>query len=205
MQQVTETQQEHKVSNKDLSKTRQNDTISNIDNMSDEFNIRDFLCTEQMSEQEIDRCEFWTTANRIVRESGVHNFEGPKIKVNYDWNLDKLDEWLEGYHDRDIIKYLKYGWPLNASETAENMSVPPNQKGARDNPEKIRAYLKKELEAGSIIGPFKRNPFGKFARFSPLDTRSKKNSEDLRVILNLSYPHGGGVSEQVNKQRIICL
>ena len=173
--------------------------------MSNNFNIRDFLLTEDMTEEEIDRCEFWTTANRLVRESGKHNFEEVKIQVNNEWDLNKLEIWLEGYHDKEIIKYLKYGWPLNAVDTAVNTEVPANQKGARQNPSKIRSYLKKELEAGSIIGPFKRNPFGKYARFSPLDTRPKKHSEDLRVILNLSFPHGGeSVNKSISKNNYVC-
>ena len=55
----------------------------------------------------------------------------------------------------------------------------------------MRDYLKKELAAGSVIGLFKKNPFGKIARFSPLDTRPKKDSDELWVILNLLYPFEG--------------
>ena len=42
-----------------------------------------------------------------------------------------------------------------------------------------------------IIGPFNFNPFGKFARFSPLDAIPKRDSEEKRVILNLSHPFKG--------------
>ena len=45
---------------------------------------------------------------------------------------------------------------------------------------------------GSIIGPFLQNPFGNEARFSPLDTRPKKGTTELRIILNLSYPFKSG-------------
>ena len=152
------------------------------------FNIRNFLDTEVMTEKEIDRCEFWVTANRIVRESGKENWEGAKIQVNNTWDLEKFEQWLEGYEDQRVIDYLRYGWPLNASDTHQDATIPRNQAGARQHPDKIRAYLQKELDEGSIIGPFKKNPFGKFARFSPLDTRPKRDSDDLRVILNLSHP-----------------
>ena len=52
--------------------------------MHPEFNIRDFLDVNNMTEEEINRCEFWTTANRIVRESGKYNFEETQIQVNFD-------------------------------------------------------------------------------------------------------------------------
>ena len=152
-----------------------------------------------MSQEEIDRCEFWVTANRITWETGVPNFAKAKIQVNTSWNFKKLEEWLQLYEDKELINYLRYGWPLNAINTTEDNSVLVNQKGARENPEDIRRFLKKELEEGAIIGPFKKNPFGKVARFSPLDTRPKKDSTDKRVILNLSYPfEGNSVNSSIN-------
>ena len=39
------------------------------------FNIRDFIKEEEMSESEIDHCEFWLSANILVRET-----EGEKVK-----------------------------------------------------------------------------------------------------------------------------
>ena len=147
-----------------------------------------------ISTAEVERCEFWVTANRLVRELGRHNADGLQIRVNNNWNLQQMDKSLEGYNDREIIKYLKYGWPLNANNTALDDTIPNNQLGARQHPMEVNKYLQDELAAGTIIGPFKKNPFGKFARFSPLDTRPKKDSDDLRVILNLSYPHGGSQS-----------
>ena len=100
-----------------------------------------------------------------------------------------------------MVEFLKYGWPLNAKGTKVNQTVPPNQKGARENVDEIHAYLKKELQAGSIIGPFIRNPFRKVACFSPLDTRPKKDSNELRVILNLSYPfEAGSINESIDKE-----
>ena len=58
----------------------------------------------------------------------------------------------------------------------------------------------KECEARSIIGPFKENPFGGLATFSPLDTRKKRDSQNLRVILNLSHPFkGGSVNHSIDK------
>ena len=73
--------------------------------------------------------------------------------------------------------------------------------GAKEHPVEIRKYLEKELKAGSIIGPLRRNPFGKAARFSPLDTRPKKDSDQLCIILNLSYPFGReSVNKSINKE-----
>ena len=168
--------------------------------MSDGFNVREFLDIDNMSEEEIDRCEFWCSANRIYRETGVPNFKAARIPVNNTWDLDLMEQWLKNYKDVNLIQYLRFGWPLNTVETAQDNTIPANQQGARENPEEIRRYLKNELEKGAIIGPFKRNPFGKNARFSPLDTRPKKDSEEKRIILNLSFPfEGPSVNASINK------
>ena len=118
-----------------------------------------------------------------------------KLQLTLTGNLDAFEEMLEGYHDMKIIDYLKYGFPLNATDIAINEERPSNQKGAQAHPAEISEYIKNELKAGTMIGPFHTNPFGKEARFSPLDTRPKKESDQLRVILNLSYPFRG---ESVN-------
>ena len=75
-----------------------------------------------------------------------------------------------------------------------------NQKGARNNPHKVEQYLKQEIEKGSVLGPLKFNPFGEAARFSPIDAIPKKDSTDLRIILNLSHPfHAESVNEAIDK------
>ena len=170
-------------------------------NFSNNFNIRDFLHVDRMTNSEIDKCEFWVNANRIVRESGVPNCEGARIQVNDKWDLETFKKWLIDYHDKNVVRFLRYGWPLNAYNTKEDCTVPPNQAGARAHPEELKQYIKKEREMGSVIGPFKNNPFGKVARFSPLDTRPKRDSDELRVILNLSYPFGGeSVNSSINSE-----
>ena len=64
----------------------------------------------------------------MVKQSGKHNFEEMKITVNYSWDLNKLQEWLgEDYHDKEVISYLRFGWPLNAKETERKRS--PMQSG----------------------------------------------------------------------------
>ena len=90
-----------------------------------------------MSESEVDRCEFWINANRIIRESGKENHELARIPVNTNWNLKLLKRWLNEYEDKKVLQYLEYGWPLNAKNTSIDESVPPNQKGARENPAQI--------------------------------------------------------------------
>ena len=189
--------QEQKNSGKKDSK----DDKNALTNMDAGFNVRDFLDVTNMSKEEIDRCEFWVSANREVRKSGKHNFNGTRIPVNSQWNLEKMEEMLEGYHDTKLIDYLRFSWPLNVQDTCINEEMPENQEGVRNHPQEIEQYLKKEIESSSIIGPFLHNLFGPEARFSPLDTRPKKDTDELRVILNLSYPYkGNSMNSSINKE-----
>ena len=191
-------------SQKDRMKGNQQEILSKNrkpTNMQKGFNIRNFIKEGEMTEEEIDKCEFWVNANRIIRESKKENHEEAKIPVNTNWNLELMQKWLEDYHDTKLIEYLIYGWPLNAVNTAINEEIPKNQKGATEHPQQIRKYLADEIKNGSIIGPFIENPFGEEARFSPLDTRPKKDSEDLRVILTLSHPFkGASVNQSIDKE-----
>ena len=110
------------------------------------------------------------------------------------------------YDNNGIIQFFKYGWPLNAVDMQEDVSIPRNQKGACNNNKFLKEYIQAELKMGSVIGPFIKNPFGKKARFSPIDTRTKKCSEDLRVILNLSHPRGrgnGSINDSIPKDQFL--
>ena len=154
-----------------------------------------------MSEDEIDRNEFWVLANAAVRASKKPNYAGERIQVNNNWNFEYLEAHTTKLPEaKATIEMCKYGWPLNAEDTKTQSTLPPNAKGARDNTSELNQYIEKEIRRGSIIGPFHTSPFGDATRISPLDTRPKKDSDDLRVILNLSHPFkAGSVNASISK------
>ena len=133
-------------------------------------------------------------SNALVLRLGLIHAEGCRIPVPTHWNVELFKELLIGYHDQDLLKFIEFGWPLKPefeSEVMQSHTLPVNQAGARANPAKLDKYLSEEIGRGSVIGPFKENPLGKHARFSPLDAIPKKESQDLRIIMNLSFPHDG--------------
>ena len=80
--------------------------------------------------------------------------------------------------------------------------TPLTQVGAVRNPDKVHEYLKDELSHRSILGPFDNDPFHlRGSRISPIDAIPKKDSVDLRIILNLSFPPEGGdaVNDAIDK------
>ena len=166
--------------------------------------MRELLWADRMTEKEIKHAEFWVNSYYDVKSSEKINAAGCRIQVNHKWNFGFVEKELAEYSDKRVLDFFKFGWPLNAKNTEVNTNIPCNQAGARSNLVEVRKYLKKERESGSVIGPFRKNPFGKHARFSPLDTRPKKDSPELRIILNLSYPfESGSVNESISKETFL--
>ena len=63
-----------------------------------------------------------------------------------------------------------------------------NCKGAPDFPEQVDTFLRRELAAGSVMGPFTTSPLEVETTVSPLNTVPKKDSVERRVIVDLSFP-----------------
>ena len=105
----------------------------------------------------------WIHANNIIRQSGGFNYEDCRIEVPSFWNVSLFEELLYDYKDVEIVKFLKYGWLVEASNVCMNIDPLVNQQGTRDNPEKVFAYLRDEINNGSVLGPLTVNPFGKEA------------------------------------------
>ena len=106
---------------------------------------------------------------------------------------------LQGYKDHEVLKFLKYGFPLECDQSKSRMNVPDNHSGATQFPDEIDAYLAKQINNKTLIGPFDNNPFGERARFSPVNTRPKKDSAERRVILDLSHPDECSVNAGIDK------
>ena len=113
------------------------------------------------------------------------------------WNLKLLRKLLVDYHDNVIVDYLQFGWPVSHDGRLFNTSPINNWKGAVINASEVSKYLKKELSFHSVVGPFDVNPFVAPAGVSPLNTRDKKDSDEKRIILDLSYPDGLAVNEGI--------
>ena len=63
-------------------------------------------------------------------------------------------------------------------------------------PEFINSYLKKECDN---TGPFETNPLSSPIVVSPLNSVPKSVTDDRRVIVDLSWPHGRAVNDGISK------
>ena len=66
-------------------------------------------------------------------------------------------------------------------------------------PQALDKYVKKEKEKGAILRPFKVIPFSNKVGISPISTRPKKQTQERRIIIDLSFPPGNSINDGMIK------
>ena len=140
----------------------------------------------------------------IMKKSGLPNYRQARIPLTSGLNIGAWKRYLRDYPDQKLIQYLQYGFPLSIKNpnVLNNHNV-KNHYSALQFPHAIEQYLAKELSEGAIIGPIKhfgQNPEHGHIHFSPLLTRPK-DTDNRRIILDLSFPKGLSLNDQVDKTR----
>ena len=135
---------------------------------------------------------------KLVLASGLPNRWGLRLEIGYKWDLDLLDTLLVDYEDKEVVGWLRYGWPINRDHASQDPVVSGiNHKGAIEFPECVDDYLEKEIDLGATFGPFKDIPFESRFGVSPLNSRPKRDSIKRRFILDLSFPRGHGYNDGI--------
>ena len=92
--------------------------------------------------------------NRVRRE-GYPNRWGARIPVESSWNVELLDSLLVEYHNRDIVEWIRYGWPSGRLPTLpQPIWTHKNHKGATDFPQHLDKYIHKEKTYNAVMGPY---------------------------------------------------
>ena len=135
-----------------------------------------------------------------VNRNGYPNRYGARIPIKTKWDLGKMETLLEGYHDREVVEWMKYGWPTGRLPTLPSPALTfKNHKGAVEHPQALQKYIDKEMTKGAVLGPFKHIPFTSKVGIAPISTRPKKNTTERRVIIDLSFPPGESVNDGMIK------
>ena len=144
----------------------------------------------------LDTIEKFIPVATAILQTGVPNYKAARIPIATPLNLDAFDKYLEGYPDKRLGQYLRFGFPLCINPTGtkilKNHEV-SNHFSARQFPLAVEKYLGTEIEHGAILGPVNTVPHHAF-HCSPLLTRPKDGA-DRQVILDLSYPKGRSVND----------
>jgi len=146
----------------------------------------------------------YITANKRIRASGQCNARGCRILIPTEINYAYLSKFSEDYHDKEVLEFAKFGWPLSTDADPIQTYIPSNHSSARNNPKEIKKFLNKAEQLNSILGPFDESPFDPPLSFSPLGAVDKKDSDSKRIIHDLSWPKDGtSVNAQIQKNSFL--
>ena len=109
----------------------------------------------------------------LARQLGYPNRFAGRVPVPCTWDLDLLSCWLTAidYDDLDLVKWLRFGWPVNCHPFATwPILSRQNHTSAVDFPEFVNNYISKELSLHALVGPFAQVPFDRWVAVSPVST-----------------------------------
>ena len=131
--------------------------------------------------------------------------KGIYYQASQDWpctiNPYRLQVFLEGYevkHKLELLDGIRYGFNIHSSLPSRLGCGYTNHKSALEDSSKVTAKLMKELELKRIAGPFDVPPPGLIT--SPLASVPKKDSQEIRLIHDLSFPSGNSVNEFIPRE-----
>ena len=146
----------------------------------------------------------YTFMHNSIGLSGKYNFEGCKFSLDTNLNIEYFRFMLTDYHDQNLCDLLEFGFPIGymgkiQQQSCNSFSFVRNHKGAKEFAVHVQKFLTKEKKFDAILGPLQDNPFNCNICISPLNTVPKKESEERRIILDLSYPNGNSINDFVSK------
>ena len=110
--------------------------------------------------------------------------------------MDRLESLLAGYSlplKTFLVDGFRSGFRISYIGEYSHFES-PNLQSALHSPDVAFAKLKKEIDAGRVVGPFNAPPFP-ILRTSPIGIIPKKTPNEFRLIHHLSYPKGSSVND----------
>ena len=135
----------------------------------------------------------WTMQQKIevvnyTRQWGVQNVLGAQVYIPSAWNLQLASQLATSASDREVVKYLTFGWPLDHDGRETTITL-GNHALAEKYPQQVGDYILKEVCAARLIGPLVTIPWtSKPVVISPMSTRPKRDSHKRQIIVDLSWP-----------------
>lgn len=132
-----------------------------------------------------------------IKEAKTPNYAGARIPLQSGLNINTWRSYLRSYHDVALCDYLEFGWPIGYHADAPPATTHKNHPSGEQHNEHVNRFIEKELSCNAILGPFTDLPFEPWTRISPIMTRPKRESEERRIIIDLSFPRGEAVNDGI--------
>ena len=137
-----------------------------------------------------------------VKSKGMPNYRGAKIQLDSALNVQLWEDIAHIHGDYMLSEMMRYGFPSGHVGQITPAAELKNHASALRNPTSVKAYLDKEISLGALVGPFDRAPFEPWTRSNPMLTRPKRDSKELRVILDLSFPNDCSVNGGIPRESL---
>lgn len=135
----------------------------------------------------------------LVRATNKPNYKEAQIPIPSNIRVENWLPLLQDYKDKDVILFLKYGFPITYDSESPPVPTFQNHQSAIRFQKHVDNFVESELKYSALIGPFIEPPFEPWCQISPLLTRDKKDSENRRVIIDLSFPENHSVNDGIPK------
>ena len=142
--------------------------------------------------------EDYIEAHKLVRQSGMHNFEHCRIPVPTGIKVDRiraaLGEKITPKESR-VLELLEYGMPINCEASYGVKKPQKNHFSASSFKIDVNNYFSKSVQDKALLGPFECAPIPDLC-FSPLMTVPKEIAK-RRVIVDFSFPPGKAINDGI--------
>ena len=135
--------------------------------------------------------------SQILQKSQIPNPFGPKFILPSPFNLPLWHFFLQHYWDVQLLSFLACGFPLDITSKPQASKDFVNHSSAVKYDPHVQHYLDTELKHSAILGPFLKSPL-KSLHLSPMMTRPKQGSNNHRVIIDLSWPKGQSINDNIH-------
>ena len=98
-----------------------------------------------------------------------------------------------------LLSGLQHGFSLEY-EGERSFRAPDNLPSAQIKPQLIKDRLNKEIKLGRMWGPFDNLPF-QHLMCSPVGLVPKKDTDEMRMIMHLSYPYGESINDFIDEDK----
>ena len=122
-----------------------------------------------------------------VIDHGLPNYMGARLSVPHQINIANWRQMQYMLPDQQLVDFLQYGFPVGYCAPHPPTTQLPNHSSATANPDHVLKYINTECNKDAMLGPFSSSPFIQWTRLNPMMTRPKRDSSELRVILDMSF------------------
>lgn len=159
------------------------------------------------------RVKHWPHANGLptelamiydnVRQSGIPNVLGVRHTLPTKLNLAEWRATFGQYTEyAELLDFIEFGFPMGYLGPESNYDQKYNHSSANDFSKDIDKFLSKEISLGGIIGPLSEAPFRPWLHAAPYMSRPKRESNDRRIIADLSFPQESSVNAFILKNAV---